>query len=168
MSADRRVRYQPFDDEWWVRCDQGHVHYGEHGAAGLLLRRRYQDRWLYLLQQRATWVDHGGTWSFASGALHSGERPEHGALREAREEGVKVDLDWLVSDPSPRVLVDDHGGWAFHTVLATVHPDVLPTVSETSESVRSEWLDLEHLPPAMTLHPGFQKLLDTYQETLVR
>jgi len=88
------VRYNPAEDEWWVSCERGHVHYGAHGAAGLLLRTWSEsgEAWAYLLQQRAAWVDHGGTWGIPSGALREGEDPRVGAIREANEESHTASL----------------------------------------------------------------------------
>ena len=70
----------------WVTCALGHRHWGRVGAAGLLVHRAGADGPELLLQQRADWSHHGGTWGTPGGALHAGESPEHGALREVQEE----------------------------------------------------------------------------------
>src|SRR3712207_9397511 len=70
----------------WVTCALGHRHWGRVGAAGLLVHRAGADGPELLLQHRATWSHHGGTWGTPGGALHAGESPEHGALREVQEE----------------------------------------------------------------------------------
>lgn len=164
MSVNpRRTQYNPFEDEWWVRCDAGHEHYGEHGAAGLLLRMWSEpgEAWAYLLQKRAAWVDHGGTWSVPSGALHQGEDVRSGALREAHEEGVG-DLDIAPGDPlDPLVFTADHGGWAFHTVLVTVAS--APEITDTAESTLHQWFSLEQAR-TLDLHPGFAAFLTTFEE----
>ena len=59
------------DGDGWTRCAQGHRHWGIYGAAGLLLR--HDDR--ILLQHRALWSHHGGTWGVLGGARNSDEPP---------------------------------------------------------------------------------------------
>lgn len=103
----------------WVQCSLGHHHWGSAGAAGLLVR---SPDGRVLMQHRAPWVDHGDTWGIPSGALHEAETPVCGALREATEE-FGADLAGQVSVQA--VVEDDHGGWVFHTVIATTNPDAL-------------------------------------------
>jgi hypothetical protein len=75
--------------ERWTFCDQGHVHLGAVGAAGLLLRYLpTEGEPSYLLQQRSTGVDYGGTWGIPGGAIREGESPEMTAQREAEEESA--------------------------------------------------------------------------------
>ena len=69
----------------WAFCALGHRHWGRAGAAGLLLHRAGADGCEVLLQHRARWSHHGGTWGTPGGALHHGERASEGALREVRE-----------------------------------------------------------------------------------
>ena len=52
----------PGSQDRWTFCGLGHVHWGAHGGAGLLLR--YVPRGgepVYLLTERSRWVDEGGT-----------------------------------------------------------------------------------------------------------
>lgn len=110
----RASDYYRGDNEYMVVDDEGHEHYGEHGAAGVLVRHRDEDGTLrYLLQLRSAGVQHGNTWSTPGGAMEGGESPEQAAAREAMEE--------LGMDPSVlrrvQVSTDDHGGWAYHTVV---------------------------------------------------
>ena len=137
------------DGDGWVVCDQGHRHWGRHGAAGLLLR--YVDpagaRWV-LLQHRAGWSHHGGTWGLPGGARDSSESSEVAALREAAEE-VGLDAAQVQLRSS---YADDHGGWSYVTVIAGCESrlDAYPTGGE-SEDVR--WVresEIDSLP----LHPG--------------
>ena len=98
------------DGDGWARCAQGHKHWGIFGAAGLLLR--HDDR--VLLQHRALWSHHGGTWGILGGARNSGETAVHTAAREAAEEagfGARV----LPGRSGEHV--DDHGGWSYVTVV---------------------------------------------------
>jgi 8-oxo-dGTP diphosphatase len=84
-----------------VRCRSPAL--GPYGAAGLLIRRGEA----YLLQLRAAWTDHGGTWGIPGGARHQGEGPYAAACREAAEEmGPLPPLTRLGA------FTDDHGGWA--------------------------------------------------------
>src|SRR3954447_14141738 len=70
----------------WTTCALGHRHWGRAGAAGLLLHRSGPHGEEVLLQHRAVWSHHGGTWGTPGGALHTGEPAHVGALREVREE----------------------------------------------------------------------------------
>jgi 8-oxo-dGTP diphosphatase len=139
------------DGNGWVRCAQGHRHWGRHGAAGLLVRHRDDSTGTthVLLQHRAAWSHHGDTWGIPGGARDSHETPEEAALREAVEEaGISLDL-LLVSEAIP----DDHGGWMYVTVLAEA-PAMSPVRAQNFESVELRWVeidDVERLP----LHPGF-------------
>ena len=149
------------DGDGWVRCSAGHRHWGRYGAAGLLLRDRTPgadpagpagrtapvDR--VVLQHRAWWSHQGGTWGLPGGARNSEETAVAAALRETAEE---AGIEPAAVRPTG-VLVDDHGGWSYSTVLG--HPvaptDPRPTGGE-SEDVRWVGADaVQRLP----LHPGF-------------
>lgn len=141
------------DGDGWTQCAAGHRHWGRNGAAGLLLRDRDagdgagKDR--VVLQHRALWSHQGGTWGVPGGARDSDESVIAAALRETWEE---TGIDPAAVRPYG-LLVDDHGGWAYSTVLgvpaAEVHPE--PTGGE-SEDVR--WVDVADVD-ALPLHPGF-------------
>src|SRR3954466_10520553 len=98
----------------WTTCAQGHRHWGRAGAAGLFLHRDGADGPEVLLQLRADWSHHGGTWGTPGGALHPAESAADGALREAGEE-LGLAREGGVLGPAS---VDDHGGWSYTTVLA--------------------------------------------------
>lgn len=138
------------DGNGWTTCARGHRHWGRYGAAGLLVARPDPvDGITVLLQLRAGWSHHGGTWGLPGGARDSDESPHAAALREAGEE-VGIDPGGL------RIVGlhgDDHGGWCYDTVLATADRtlDARPTGEET-DAVR--WLPVE-LVTGLTLHPGF-------------
>ena len=136
------------DGDGWTHCAQGHKHWGIFGAAGLLLR--HGDR--VLLQHRATWSHHGGTWGIPGGARHLGESAEDAARREAAEESSL--------DPGPLVesarFVDDHGGWSYTTVVVCA-AEALPVAIKGGESVEFGWFAAAALgtEAGPDLHPGF-------------
>jgi 8-oxo-dGTP pyrophosphatase MutT (NUDIX family) len=134
----------------WTFCDRGHRHWGRAGAAGLLVHRHGADGHELLLQHRAWWSHHGGTWGTPGGALHPGEPPEEGALREVREELGLTATDLILGAHS----VDDHGGWAYTTVLARpARPIELGDLVLDGESETAAWWPVELLHE-IELHPG--------------
>jgi 8-oxo-dGTP pyrophosphatase MutT (NUDIX family) len=131
--------------EGWVTCALGHRHWGRYGAAGLLLVAEGH----VLLQLRAAWSHHGGTWGVPGGALAPDEASVDGALRECAEEaGIEVPPSAVAAQS-----VSAHGGWSYTTVLATADSTrrVRPTDAESDEL---RWVPLEEVP-ALPLHPGF-------------
>lgn len=129
-----------------VTCQRGHTHWGQFGAAGLLLcHARGEPR--YLLQLRAPGTQHAGTWGLPGGALGWEEHPYVGACREAEEElGPLPEL-------RPRVIgIDDHGGWRYSTVVADVAEPFKPSQGD-GEGVAYRWCtEAEAL--GLSLHPG--------------
>jgi 8-oxo-dGTP pyrophosphatase MutT (NUDIX family) len=140
----------------WTTCALGHRHWGLAGAAGLLLHRDGAAGVEVLLQHRAGWSHHGGTWGTPGGALHAGEPAEAGALREVREE-----LGLLPGDVELGALsVDDHGGWSYTTVLARPVRAVEPgDLRLDGESEGVAWVPLTGLD-RVPLHPGLAASLD--------
>ena len=138
------------DGDGWTRCLRGHRHWGRHGAAGLLLRH-IDDAgavWV-LLQHRAWWSHHGGTWGVPGGAIARHEDAVQAALREVSEE-VTVDLSGV------RVtgrLDDDHGEWRYTTVLALADR-LLSVAPYGGESTDVRWFIADEVP-SLSLHPGF-------------
>jgi 8-oxo-dGTP pyrophosphatase MutT (NUDIX family) len=144
-----------FSTDGWVTCALGHRHWGRVGAAGLLVHRVGAEGPELLLQHRAVWSHHGGTWGTPGGALHAGESAAHGALREVREELGLLPGD-LELGPSS---VDDHGGWSYTTVLARPLRDIEPRDLELDgESDGVAWIALGDLV-SVPLHPGFEASL---------
>ena len=136
------------DGNGWVRCALGHRHWGRFGAAGLLAYAGPASDTRILLQRRAWWSHHGGTWGLPGGAADSHETPVAAALREAAEE---------CSVPAGAVVVrgiflDDHGGWAYHTVFASAPAPfaVSPASDETKEAA---WVEADQAA-GLDLHPG--------------
>jgi len=146
----------------WTTCALGHRHWGRAGAAGLLLHRDGADGPEVLLQHRAWWSHHGGTWGTPGGALHDGETAADGALREVREElGLTAD-DVVLGARS----VDDHGGWAYTTVLARpARPIEADDLQLDGESTGVAWVRLTALEE-VALHPGLAGSLATLRPLL--
>jgi 8-oxo-dGTP pyrophosphatase MutT (NUDIX family) len=148
----------------WTICSLGHRHWGRAGAAGLLLHRDGAAGRELLLQHRAWWSHHGDTWGTPGGALHAGERPEAGALREVHEElGLGAD-DVVLGALS----VDDHGGWSYTTVLARPARPIEPAeLTLDGESTGVAWWPLRMLAD-IALHPGLAASLDRLRPLLDR
>jgi 8-oxo-dGTP diphosphatase len=136
------------DGDGWVTCARQHDHWGLHGAAGLLLRD--DDR--ILLQHRAVWSHHGGTWGLPGGARDSDEEAAETALREAAEEG-EIAPDAVTVRAT---YVDDHGGWSYTTVLAEVSATTPRPLAmrPRAESIELAWVDHAQVD-TRPLHPGF-------------
>jgi 8-oxo-dGTP pyrophosphatase MutT (NUDIX family) len=147
----------------WTTCALGHRHWGRAGAAGLLLHRDGDPGPEVLLQLRADWSHHGGTWGTPGGALHAGEAAEVGALREVCEElGLQPD-DVVLGARS----VDDHGGWSYTTVLARpVRPLEVADLRLDGESSGAAWIPLDRLQE-FALHPGLAASLTRLRPLLL-
>jgi ADP-ribose pyrophosphatase YjhB (NUDIX family) len=102
-----------------------------------------------LLQRRRRWGNHGSTWGPPGGARDSQESAAEAALREAAEEVAAgprlVDVHGL--------LVDDHGGWAYTTVLGTAR-SAFPVRVLAAEISEARWVSAGEVG-ALDLHPGF-------------
>ena len=133
------------DGDGWTRCALGHRHWGIYGAAGLLLRHADQ----VLLQHRALWSHHGGTWGVLGGARNSDETAVDTAAREAVEEaGVRPGSYEVVGEH-----VDDHGGWSYVTVVGRA-ATAFRAPHLTAESLAVDWVSVERMHD-LPLHPGF-------------
>jgi 8-oxo-dGTP pyrophosphatase MutT (NUDIX family) len=148
----------------WITCALGHRHWGRAGAAGLLVHREGEAGPEVLLQHRAWWSHHGGTWGTPGGALHDGEPADEGALREVHEElGLTAD-DLVLGDRS----VDDHGGWSYTTVLARpARPIDAAALRLDGESDGVAWLSLAAVDE-VDLHPGLAASLSRLRPLLER
>jgi 8-oxo-dGTP pyrophosphatase MutT (NUDIX family) len=102
-----------------------------------------------LLQLRARWSHHGGTWSIPGGARERGESGVQTALREAREElGVKASA--LETRGSS---VATCGGWTYETVLAVTRTKL--RVRDLAESDGHAWVLPDEVED-LHLHPAFR------------
>lgn len=150
MSAPKNT-----GDVWTTAADGGR-YWGAFGAAGLLAidRDRFDGAGAVLLQHRAEWSDHGGTWGIPGGALHEGERAITGAIRESQEEAGVPD-----NCLRPRYThVSDRGGWTYTTVIAEVTAPFEPTITD-AESLALAWTPLTEVAN-LPLHPGFAATWD--------
>jgi 8-oxo-dGTP pyrophosphatase MutT (NUDIX family) len=137
------------DGNGWVTCDQGHRHWGRHGAAGLLLRHGSPPKIRVLLQHRAEWTHHGGTWSIPGGARDSHETAVQAALRETEEEAGVDPAEVKVN----AMIRQEHGRWSYTTVLAEAINEISFRVAAT-ESIELRWVPVEEVTK-LPLHPGF-------------
>ncbi|MEV0613630.1 NUDIX domain-containing protein [Nonomuraea sp. NPDC050404] len=138
------------DGDGWTECSQGHRHWGVHGASGLLVVHHDDGGVPYvLMQKRSLWSHHGGTWGLPGGARDSHEDAVTTALREAREEAALGGEGLRVQG----VYLDDHGGWAFETVIAA-SAELLAAAPANGESDELRWLALPEVAERR-LHPGF-------------
>lgn len=165
-----RSHRQPGDG--WVECRCGTRHWGLHGAAGLLLTRTAETgpdtgagpspgtRTEVVLQHRAVWSHHGGTWGIPGGALAPGESAVDGAIREAGEEaGIDPHALTVVT-----TTVLDHGDWSYTTVLARATGPQSPRATDR-ESLDVTWVGVDDvdghdlLPAFATAWPMLRALL---------
>ncbi|HET8957128.1 MAG TPA: NUDIX hydrolase [Microcella sp.] len=130
----------------WVESPDGVRYWGRFGAAGLLA---WHPTAGVLLQHRAEWSHHGGTWGIPGGARKLDESATDAAVREANEEaGVPPETLTVLFDS-----VHDLGFWSYTTVVARVDELFDPVLGD-AESIELRWVavgDVETLP----LHPGF-------------
>lgn len=124
----------------------GRTYWGRFGAAGLLAHDPARG---ILMQLRAQWSHHGGTWGLPGGALRQGEDPVAAAVREANEEAGVPAASLQVCATS----VLELGFWRYTTVVAQVTAPFEPTISDR-ESIELAWVALDQVT-ALPLHPGF-------------
>lgn len=130
----------------WVYAPDGTRYWGAFGAAGLLV---FHPEAGVLLQHRAEWSHHGGTWGIPGGAIRQGEDAVTGALREADEEaGVPSHLVEVLFTK-----VFDLGFWSYTTVVVEASQVFEPVIGD-AESEALAWIDLD-LVDTLPLHPGF-------------
>jgi 8-oxo-dGTP pyrophosphatase MutT (NUDIX family) len=147
------------DGNGFVRCSFGHLHWGVHGAAGLLL---FDPGRGVLLQRRAWWVHHGHTWALPGGALEAGESPRQAAIREAEEEAA-ISPDAVRPTSATTV---DHVNWRYTTVLATARQVVRERVAN-AESAELRWVPPDEVA-GLRLHRAFALAWPALREQLDR
>lgn len=156
MAPPSRASHRDPGDAW-VEGSEGTRYWGRFGAAGVLVHDASRG---VLLQHRALWSHHGGTWGIPGGALHHGESALDGALREAREEaGVPQDaLDLHATT------VLDRDVWSYTTVLARTSRPFEPRISD-AESLELAWFPLDSVD-TLALHPAFGQAWPTLRSML--
>lgn len=133
----------------FLRCGDGHVRWGIHGAAGVVFVTRDGDGLpLVMVQLRSVFSHEGGTWSCPGGALQLDESPLDGALREAAEE---------VGTPATARLLGEHvfspaDDWSYTTVVVEVDERFGEPLNFETEAV--EWVPVDEVGER-SLHPGF-------------
>ncbi|OTA28891.1 septum formation protein Maf [Alloscardovia macacae] len=133
---------QPGDG--WIQCACGHKHWGQNGAAGILLARRDDDGEVshVAMQHRAAWSAEGGTWGIPGGALATGESIIEGALRESLEEANihPEDIDVVGA------YCEDHGPWSYTTVFAFEKPGhMVEPYATDDESEEVCWVSVDDI-----------------------
>jgi len=130
----------------WVAGPNGQKYWGRFGAAGLLVWHRDA---LVLLQHRAIWSHHGGTWGIPGGARKLNETAMDAAFREASEEaGVPRALQTVLFDA-----VVDLGFWSYTTVVVESSELFTPVMGD-AESEALAWVEVAGVD-GLDLHPGF-------------
>ena len=130
----------------WAEGPDGTKYWGRFGAAGLVA---WHPSAGILLQHRAEWSHHGGTWGIPGGAIRQGEQAIDGAFREATEEaGVPRELLTVLFTE-----VFDLGFWSYTTVVAEA-AEVFEPVMADGESEALAWIALDDVD-SFPLHPGF-------------
>lgn len=141
----------------WVEGPDGQRFWGRFGAAGLLA---WHPTAGILLQHRAEWSHHGGTWGIPGGARKLDESAADAALRESHEEaGVPADQVTVLFES-----VVDLGFWSYTTVVVRVDELFAPVVTDL-ESLELRWVALDAVD-ALPLHPGFAASWPALRERL--
>jgi len=124
-------------------------YWGRRGA-GLLFKAADTGRILFPL--RSAEVNEPGTWGTWGGAMDEESPPREAALREAREEGIRVTASQVV----PLVVFrDEDAGFEYHNFLAVVPEEFEPDLNWETEDFR--WVKPGLWP--RPLHPGVKFLL---------
>ncbi|MEO6879990.1 MAG: NUDIX hydrolase, partial [Mycobacteriaceae bacterium] len=133
----------------WTVDSAGRRRWGRYGAAGLLLRAPGASGPLVLLQHRAQWSHHGGTWGLPGGARDSDESAVSTAVREAGEEaGVRGDD---VAVRAERVTTPGDS-WSYTTVVADAAAPL--ALQANAESAELRWVAEDEVV-TLPLHPSF-------------
>ena len=142
------------DGSGWIDCSCGSRHWGPFGAGGLLLFARDEQGIWVLMQHRALWSHHGGTWGIPGGARDSHETIEEAALREAHEEtGINASQVSIVDS-----IPVDHGEWHYATVIGRATSRLALRASE--ESIDLQWVALDDVHNSRSDRSGPRFLME--------
>ncbi|MDY7100538.1 MAG: NUDIX hydrolase [Actinomycetota bacterium] len=145
----------PYHGDGFIVLADGSRRWGIYGAAGVLLRHRGDEDTAYFLALRSQWTHKGGTWAIPGGALNRGEEPLDGAMREFEEEiGRGLVPDYEIAETH----VDDHGGWAYTTVVLDVPHRFDPPAELDWETAAVRWVR-EHELDTLELFDAFRATL---------
>lgn len=147
------------DGDGWVDCECGQRHWGRFGAAGLMLA---SPDGAVLLQHRAEWSHHGGTWGLPGGARASSEPAHVAALREATEEAA---VPAAAVQPS-HTWIEDHRAWSYTTLVGQA-PHRIHAYPADVESHEIRWVPFDEVS-ALPLHPGFAARWNQLREQALR
>lgn len=150
-------------DSTWECC--GSWHWGDRGAAGVLIGRRKHGRVTrVLLHRRGEGTLHAGKWGIPGGALEADEDDRTAALREAVEE---TGIDVAALDIVGEYRDDTHGpDWHYTTVLA-LSDRKLDVNADSPETEEVRWVKLDDVE-SLDLHPGFAKTWPTLRKRLTK
>jgi ADP-ribose pyrophosphatase YjhB (NUDIX family) len=148
----------PISGDGFVTLADGSRRWGRFGAAGVLVRCADGEEGSssYFLARRSEWCHQGGCWAIPGGALHQGESPVEGALREFAEEVGDVLVDGAYS--VVEVHEDDHGGWSYWTVIIEVAERFPPPEALNWETAETAWVQQKRLDD-LELHSAFRRTL---------
>lgn len=142
----------------WVEGPDRTKYWGAFGAAGVVV---FHPDVGVLLQHRAEWSHHGGTWGIPGGAIRQGEDAVTGALREANEEaGVPSELVTVLFTQ-----LYDLGFWSYTTVVVQTRELFEPVMGD-AESEALAWIHLDDVT-SFPLHPGFAASWPSIKEQLL-
>jgi 8-oxo-dGTP pyrophosphatase MutT (NUDIX family) len=155
--ADNRSR---LSGEGFFRNADGQVRWGRYGAAGVLFRHVGDDGTVhYMLQQRSSTVQQGGTWSIPGGALSKDEPSLVGAVRETVEE---VGDPGVSFHPVKAYEFRPAKDWAYTTHVVDVASmfDLKGIQGKLAhEQADVAWVKADDVAK-LDLHPGFKATFD--------
>ncbi len=133
----------------FLRCSDGHVRWGRHGAAGVVFVVGAGDEAVVMLQKRSALSHEGGSWSCAGGALDGDESALDGGLREAAEEIGKIPESFEVLG---NVVFAPAADWTYTTFVIAVEASFGESMNFETDQV--EWCRLDDVENRK-LHAGF-------------